>query len=62
MQTTRKNSLYGRKKVDSALHTHKELCDTNLAHIQLQSNTASQMVNVKASIGQRLLFSNRKNN
>jgi len=31
--------------------------DTAATNIQLQSNTASQMVNVKASIGQRLLFS-----
>lgn len=33
------------------------LADTNLTSIQLQSNTAPQTANVKASIGQRLLFS-----
>lgn len=33
------------------------MADTNLTSIQLQSNTAPKTVNVKASIGQRLLFS-----
>ncbi|MNG71119.1 hypothetical protein D3C79_295230 [compost metagenome] len=33
------------------------IADTNLTSIQLQSNTAPKTVNVKASIGQRLLFS-----